>query len=160
MTTDLTIAARRELKGVNAVTSLLGSSAEWDTWIWRWRPYVSIEGTGSAGIVLSIRGGWTSPNQHNTAQFPRLQVEVYADVDRDPSLNPLSRTAEEKALAICQVVDAVFHIPQGGVLMWGNGDANDLRIVGSLRLTEPDVVEVPEGDGMVRATVSYGVNLG
>lgn len=156
---DLTIAARRELAATNSVTTLLGSSPEWDTWIWRWRPYVSIEGTGECGVVLSVRGGWASPNRHNTAQFPRLQVEVYADVDRNTALNPSTRTAQEKAQEVCEAIDKVFHIPQGGEVKWGNG-TDDLRIVGSLRLNEPDIVDVPDGDGMVRATVNYGVNLG
>lgn len=154
MTTDLTTAARRILAEYTPLTSLLGASDSWDTWIFRWRPYVTLKASGSAAIVLSERGGWATPNRHNTARFPRLQVEVYVDVPREEG-SPVSRIAEERALEICRAVDEVLHVPDGAAMDWA-----DLRVIGSTRQSEPQVDLVPDADGLVRALAYYEICLG
>lgn len=160
MALDLVTAVRRQLALETSVTSLLGSDSTYSTWIFRWRPYVSVEGTESAAVVLAQRGGWTAPNQHNTMEFPRLQVEIFVDPPRDGAGHPQHATAaEEGAYTIWRALDAVLHRPQGGAIEWGDHNGK-LRVLGSHRLGELDVVDVPEGDGMVRGLVSYGVNLG
>lgn len=159
--TSLTVAARRELAITPEVTNLLGRDVTWDTYIFRWRPFVEIEGTGASMIVLSERGGWAQPNRHNTARFPLLQVEVFTDPQRATTGVPKGQpaeahvTPEDKAGLVFQAVDRVFHVPQGGELAW-----SDLRIVSSLRNTEPTTVPVPGGDGVVRLLASYAVTVG
>lgn len=153
-TEDLTTAARRVLADHEPLTSLLGSSDSWDTWIFRWRPYVTLKASGAAAIVLSERGGWATPNRHNTARFPRLQVEVYVDLPREEG-TPVSRVAEERALEICRALDEVLHVPDGRTMEWGG-----LRVLGSTRQQEPQMDAVPDADGLVRVLVYYEVNLG
>lgn len=154
--TDITVAARRFLVEQPDVTSLLGSSATYKHWLFRLRPFVQIEGTGKCAMVLSRRAGWAPPNRHNTAQFPRLQVEILADDDRELGTpNPANRAAHDKAIEVFEAVDLHLHRPHGGATFF-----NDVRVLGSTRLGEPDVTPVPGGDGVMRLLVEYGLMLG
>lgn len=156
---EMLVAARRELMGRPEITTLVGTSDSFSSWIFRWRLYVDVEGTSQCAIVLREDGGWASPNNHNTARFPRLTVEVYADPPRTPRLNPAMATAPDRAKAVFDVLDRVFHIPQGGQISWGDNQER-LRIVSSLRLTEPQISTVSDGDGLARLSTAYAVTLG
>lgn len=158
MTLGLVKAAARELRATSAVTTLVGTSTEWGPWIFRHKPYVSLEGTGSAMVVLVQRPNG-APNRHNTARFVTLQVEVYADVPRDASGHPSGRTAEEVAEDVFLAIDAVCHVAAQRPITWGDGNGR-LRVVSSTRAGDLDVVDVPGGDGLVRGIVSYDVVLG
>lgn len=158
MALDLVTATRRELAAHSSVTALLGSDARFSTWIFRWRPYVSIEGTGEASIVVSSRAGWSTANRHNTAKFPRLQIEIYADLARNNDLNPAGRTAEDLARQVFEAVDKVLHRVDSNNIQWGNTDGK-LRIHSSVRSQEPTVEDVPNGDGLVRSLVFYDVAI-
>ena len=145
---------RRYLALQDDVTLTLGHNHEWDTWIFQDRLYAMVEGTSQVAVVLSQRGAWTSPNSYNTLRTPRIAVEIYADPTR--SGNRLEvRDAGDKAMAAFEAIDQHMHLVSGGTVMW-----DDLRIVGSTRLDEPEVFDVPDGDGMVRAQVFYGVGVG
>jgi hypothetical protein len=159
---DLVTAARRELASHSDLTDLLGSDATYSTWIFRWRPYVIVEGTSSAAIVLSRRAAHAAPNTHNTMRFPRLQVEIFADELRNAAGNPTrAARAEDYCESVFDVMDKYLHRPDAKGFYWGaEGDDPGLRILSSWRLDELDVVDVPDGDGMVRGLVSYGVTLG
>lgn len=153
------LAVYREVLRHTSITTLLGTSTTWTTWLWRWKPYVELKNSGACAIVISIRSG-LSANAHNTARFPRIQFEVFADVDRTLG-KPTGRFAEEKCLHVCEEVDKVFHVPQGGVILWGDGSAGgSMRIAGSLREVDPEPADVPDGDGLVRALAMYQVSLG
>lgn len=156
---ELLIAARRELARHPEITSLLGSDDRFATWIFRWRLYVDVEGSGQIAVLLREDGGWASPNNHNTARFPRMTVEIHADVPRTARLNPAMATAQDRAKAAYYALDRVLHVPQGGEIRWGDG-TEQLRIVSSLRLTEPQVSQVSDGDGVARLVTAYAVTLG
>lgn len=162
---DLIRAARRKIVANPDVVALLGSDATWaDGWVWQWKTYREIEGTQAASIVVSERSGWAAPNRHNTARFPRLQVEIYVDPIRDPNQFPNGNTpptAHERAKAIWDQVDRIFHVPASQDMWWG-ADPPDpgVRVVASIRASEPEIVDVPDGDGAVRLTALYEVSLG
>jgi hypothetical protein len=119
-----------------------------------------MEGTGKACVVLSQRGGWATANRHNTEQFPVLQVEVYSDPTRDANRNPSDDyTPEERAYEVYRAIDAVLHRPDGFDEDWGDA-MGTLRITGSLRAGEPDITDVPEGDGLIRLLVRYEMKVG
>lgn len=162
--TTLVVAARRHLVAQPNITSLVGSSATYANWIWQWKPYVSMEGTGKAGIVLAQRNGWATPNLHNTMAFPQLQVEIYADVDRRADLNPADAvSAELRAEAVFLAVDKHLHLVgrDGAPWQWGaTAESTGVRVLSSHRLGEPEYAEVPDGDGLVRCLARYGVTLG
>jgi hypothetical protein len=95
-----------------------------------------------------------TPSPWHTTRYPALVIIVHADRTRDDQGRPVHEDAQEKALAVLDEVDRVLHVPQGGEIEWGG-----VRIVPSVRESEPDVVAVPGGDG-VRATARYGLVLG
>lgn len=156
---DLVTAARRHLVADTALAALVGTSPAFQVWVFRWRPYVIVEGTGQAAVVLAQRAGWQSPNMHNNMEFPRLQVEVWADLERDVNGNPASRTAEDLASDVLREVSRILHHPRGDLQEWGDTNGK-IRVLRSTRLDEMDIVDVPNGDGLVRGTVNFGVVLG
>jgi hypothetical protein len=159
---DFVHAARIELVSRGVLVGLVGTDSVWtDGWIFQHQRYIDVRSTGSACVVLASRAGWSGPNRHNTVRFPRLQVEAYVDPTRDTNLNPSGEappTVQERADAIFKAIDPVLHRVDGGGFIWGG--VGGIRIVSSLRGVEPDIVEVPDGDGEVRMLVSYDLELG
>lgn len=153
---SLTLAAHRMLSTKTDVKALLGAGNGFPTWIFREQPAFPIENTGKVALCLVQRGSWTHPNLHNTAKFPRLEVEIYADPDRglQPSVAPVNMTGADKAIAVYEVFDRHLHLMNGGVF-W-----DTLRIVDSKRANEPFPGPVPQADGLVYASVQYDVTLG
>lgn len=164
LTLDAATAARRLL--VEAVANnpedfpvldaLLGRDDVYDDgWIFRWRPYISVEGTGKAAVVLSQRPG-QGANVGNTMRFPRLQVEIYVDTPRSAGGQPTSAaSAEDACHKIFLELDRYLHLVDGHVHMW-----SELRVLRSTRGTDIDITDVPDADGMVRGLVSYDLSLG
>lgn len=155
---DALLAARRELAKNADLAPLLGSDAQFPLWLFRWVLQADVEGSGRAAVVLSTPSGWAAPNAHNTARFPRLEVEVYADVPRDDRLLPTVRTAQDYALAVFAVIDPVLHRVDRGGFTWGNSEGG-MRIVRSVRQVEPAVEPVPDADGVARLSVAYAVSV-
>jgi hypothetical protein len=119
---------------------------------------VALESTGFAGVVIAHKGQWTSPNQHNTARFPRVQVDIIVDPQRTTDERfPRKRTAEDRCEDIFVELDKVMHRPNDEI-RWGDS-TGAVRIVASKRLSDLDLVEVRDGDGLVMGTVMYGVSL-
>lgn len=157
---NLPVYAVRQLAATPEVVALVGSDLTFGPWLFRWKVgAVTVEGSSSAAVVMAVRGGWATPNRHNTARFPRLQAEVYADLDRNLEGNPIVRTAEERAGDVYDALNLVFHRPDAKGFYWGN-DSGRLRIVSSVAGDEPTVDEVPGGDGMVRLVGTWQVVLG
>jgi hypothetical protein len=157
-TLDLVTAARRELMKSTALVALL-HEANGSVWLWQWTAKETVRGTGMASLVLSARGGWAGANRHNTLAFPRLQVEVYADVPREDGLVDV-RTAESYAQEVWAEAHKVLHRPASGGMVWGN-ENGALRIVTSVASSGfPDISAVPDGDGVIRLLATYNIELG
>jgi hypothetical protein len=118
--------------------------------------WVNLEGTGSTGLRVFRDGGWSTPNLHNTMRFHRLGLELHCDPLRDTDKNTVEPGETYRRIeAAYRAVDRRMHRPQGGDMWWGT------RItMACLRLAEPVVTTVPEGDGMLRLLVFYGVTEG
>lgn len=162
-TPSVALAAWRELvatKSAELITAGVHTTTDpdWGVWVFRGRPEYSIDGTNKCSVVIAQRRGWTTPNRHNTARFPQLQVEVFADLTRDAVSAPDRRTAEDRAMDVFHVLDTVFHRPGERGMSWGNGDGR-LFVISSARSTEPRVEDVPETDGNVRLTADYDIEL-
>jgi hypothetical protein len=117
---DLATAALRRLKAsvaLESVEHLIGAEAAPDGSLWIFqgldaegRPFRDPEGSGKCVLVLSARSEWSAPNRHNTFEFPRLQVLIYADSTRNEDGSPAIRDAEHKINKIRDVIDTVFHL--------------------------------------------------
>ncbi len=118
-----------------------------------WTP---IEGTGSTACVVDNDGGWTGPNNHNTLRFPRLLLNVWADPIRDGGSNSVDPgEVRRRATRTFEVLDSHLHRAYGGDQLWG-----EVRTVDCVRLTEPAIYAVPDGDGLVRLQAYYAVTQG
>lgn len=164
---DIVVAARRQLVSLSSVTALCGPppgltgpGSTYDSWIFQWRPYVSIVGTGSSLIVVSVRPGGT-PATFNTWRYPTLQFEIQSDADRGSDLNPTTATgADQRAYKLFQTLDPYFHAVEGTPFFWGQTDTDaPLRIVECSRQGEPAPQPLPNGDGASMLVVRYSIVL-
>lgn len=118
-----------------------------------WVP--KMEGSQSTAIVVQHDGGWAAPNQHNTLRFPRLLLSVWADPLRDDQGNNNDSRVQSRANACFEIADKYLHLAAGGTVMFGS-----IRVVDCVRLTEPTIASVPDGDGLVHLQAYYAVTQG
>lgn len=124
--------------------------------LFQYRLWTPIESTSSTACVVESDGGWAAANMHNTLRFPRLLISVWADPIRDFSSNSIDPgEVIRRAMNAFWTLDAHLHRAQGGEQMWGT-----LRTVDCVRLTEPVIYAVPDGDGLVRVQSYYAVTQG
>lgn len=88
-----------------------------------------VSGTGHRAVVVRRVGTWQTPHPINTAEFPIVQVECWADADRDLDGNVSIGNAADKALAVQRVIDPLLHAKRD--VRWGG-----LVVVSSARFTE------------------------
>jgi hypothetical protein len=113
------------------LSALLGKDDTYGPWIFRWRPRVTLEGSGASLIVIRVSGQWMVANRHNTAEFPRLQLEFRSDVPRTSDGAPEGDTPEESVIQAFEVANKLLHRPSGEI-RWGT-----LRVVSSTLFREP-----------------------
>lgn len=130
---DLTTAAvRRLLNSVpfGTIEHLIGAEEAPDGSLWVFqgldadgRPFRDPEGSGKCVLVLSSRSEWSAPNKHNTFEFPKLQVLIYADSTRNEDGTPALRDAERKINKIHRAMDVLFHLAgwSGSDMYWQDG---------------------------------------
>lgn len=163
-TYDLATAAHRMLTAVPGVTGALGSSAPPSpvgVWLFVRELQVVVEGSGRAAAVLREEGAWARPNQHNTARFPRLSVEIFADATRDVNGAIARRDAEARARIVWERFQTVLNRTDGFSEIWGsNGADPGMRVWGSQLMSLPEVYDINDWDGGKRLQCHYGLNTG
>jgi len=124
--TALSLAARNLLAQQPDLTALLAKSPSWDTWIAAEEPVgMAIENTSKCMIVISEGDPWTIPNDYNTASFPTLLVDIWADPTRNQDNKSVRiQDAKDKILAISNQVKRHMHrvdsgSEAGGIIFWG-----------------------------------------
>ena len=117
------------------------------------RPFRDPQGTGTSAVVISADASWGS-NQHNTAQFPLLQVLIFSDADRDADNQPVRLNQRTKAWKIYEVVDDVLHDVSNT-----HHDFFGTQVISSSRHTNPGIQPVPDTAGLVRLMVRYEVQV-
>ena len=138
------------------VLAVLGTDTDETPWLYQYRLWAPVEGTGSTAAVLSCDGGWTGPNLHNTMRFPRLLLSVWADPMRDASGNVTDYGEVNRRVSHAyEAIDKHLHRAGGEAQMWAS-----VRTVSCSRLTEPFVYAVPDGDGLLRLQTYYAVCQG
>lgn len=160
---DVALAARRHLASMAPIRAGLGptgSDSELAVWLFVRSLGVVVETTGRAAAVLSLEGGWTRPNTHNTARFPRLKLEIFADCTRS-GVTIARRDAEARAWAAWESFDRVLHRTDAFAEVWGaqSGDPG-CRVWGSQLMSHPDVFDIQDWDGGKRLLVHYGLSVG
>lgn len=167
--TTLTLAARNYLAQDTLLRAQLGRSVSWDTWVFDTNPLnVKVEGTSKCLIVVNEDGTWTSPNDHNTMRFPKLNIDVWADPTRNDDKSVRLWDADTKIEAIQKNLDRLLHLVdpgtfQGMPMIWGTASQmaaqTGVVIAGCLRLSGPDLTPIRDSDGSFMGRLTYGVNL-
>ena len=167
--TSLSLAIRNLLAQDTQLRALLGRSLSWDTWVFDTNPVnVRVENTGKCLIVVSEEGTWTFPNQHNTMRFPKINVDIWADPTRNSDRTIQLFNAETKIEEIQKLVDAHLHLVDpstsaGMPYIWGTADEiaaqTGVLVVGSQRLSGPDIYPIQDSEGSFMGRIAYGVNL-
>lgn len=160
---DVSLAVWRHLASLPACRAVLGPTGvdSADTvWMFRNELAAVVEGTSRVAAVVHVDGGWARPNSHNTAQFPRISLELLGDPLRDAG-RIVRRDAVDRVWTAWSVFNAEMHRTAGFSEVWGATDSDDgLRVWGSQLMSHPDVYEVPDWDGGARLLVRYGLNVG
>lgn len=97
----------------------------------------SLKGTSGLAVVVRRSGGWSTPDQSRTAEYPLLTVQCWADPDRESGEVAVGN-ALNKAWALYRAVDPIFHMVRGE--RWGYSTSpprDGLMIVRSSRWAEP-----------------------
>jgi len=169
--------ARTYLASHNSLTSILGYGEGWGTWIFQDEVQATLENSSlrrvpnsmeyipGTAVVISHAGAWASSNRHNSAEFPRLRIEIWADPDRLPDGSVDIQNAQDKIIEVFKKVDYLLHLTGRRVVKdvignvtydshrWGNMDIISCeRLDGSLEFSR-----VTDGNGLRSATVHYGV---
>jgi hypothetical protein len=155
-TDDLVQGAARFLGALTDVTAALGKFPDDTPWLFQHTLWATVEGSSSTAAVLTNTGGWAGANVQNTLRFPRLGLELWVDPQRDSDGNVTTPgEAQRRADALFAIFDKHLHRCANGVQMWGT-----VRTIACVRLAEPSVYAVPDGDGLLRAQTFYAVTQG
>lgn len=144
--------------GTDAASGATGAEKLASAWLFQGlddegRPYRDPEGTGTGVVVLSERNEWASPNRHNTASFPVLQMLIYMDSTRNEDGSPLIPDASTKAKTLAHHLDRCFHLAgwRESDLKWGSKSVHS-----SVRGNAADLRDVPGTQSMtVRMELRY-----
>ncbi len=135
--------------------AVLGSDDD-GPWLFGYRLWAVVEKSESTAVVISHDGGWAGANLEHTLRFPRLQIDIYADPRRDMGNNGNDPgEVQRRVNHVFETLDKHLHRVDSGTQMWGG-----VRTVASARLTEPTIYAVPDGDGLLRAQIHYGITQG
>lgn len=120
------------------------------------RPFRDPEGSGAACVTIMDRASWAGPNMHNTADFPMLQVLVYADSTRNTDGSTITRDATDRARHISNMLHPLFHDVGNQNHVWAG-----LYVVSSVGASGLSLRDIPATNGeCVRAERTYNVVLG
>lgn len=160
---DVALAARRHLASLASVRAVLGptgADSEGSVWLFTNELGVVVEGSGRVAAVVSVAGAWARPNNHNTAKFPRLRLELIADSSRSNGI-VVRRDAESRLWAAWEPFNFDLHRPIGFESLWGQTDSDPgLRVWGLQLLSHPDIYDIPDFDSGKKLTCHYGLSVG
>lgn len=152
---DIVQGVYKYLLSFNDIVSLLGASDDGTPFLYNGGIYHNMAGTQSCAVVIKSGTGWGAPNSNNTAEFPRVQIEVWSDPPRDGDDQVTEPTeARTRALAVYHRVNGRLHIPYSKIINFG-----DVLAFGSVRLGEPAWEQLPANDHLGKLTVFYGVSM-
>lgn len=154
---DMVSGATKYLLSVPEIVSLVGKIDGEPLIFARDFGALNMETRDDVALVVTDAGSWGASNEHNTAEFRRLAIQVWAGPIRDDDGVSIIETNEthRRARKVYKVVDKYLHRVSGGEQWWGS-----IRSVTSRRFGGYDDYQIPDGNGVVIGTQVYGVELG
>lgn len=96
-----------------------------------------LDSSGQSWLVVSRGSGWASPDDVQSAEFPRLIVDCTSDPDRENGLI-VRDNAADKAYALARVVTPLFTFPNlRGRYIGGIGSTPGLFVISASKYAEP-----------------------
>ncbi len=115
-----------------------------------------VKGSQAVALVLVNAGHGTGVLDYSTMRGQRLEIDLWIDPLRDQYGNITSPSETQgRLLSVFSVLDSHLHRASSGdkTELWG-----DLVTVNCIRMTEPVIYPVPDGDGLIRGVVYYNVD--
>lgn len=167
--TELSLGARNLLAQDEELRGMLARSVKWDTWIFDENPVGSkIENTSKCLIVITEGDAWTGANEHNTAWFPTLDVDVWADPTRNEDNKSVKLfDAKTKIERIVRQVDKSLHRlsahNRGLPMIWGTAEEIDSKtgvVVATSLRASGNIIYSPirDTDGAWMGRVTYNIS--
>jgi hypothetical protein len=153
---DLVSGVAGYLLTLSDVLAVVGETEEGTPMIFQRDMPFNMEIGAKSAIVVTSAGPWGSSNDHNTAEFERLGIQIWTGPIRaeDDSIVEDAETYR-RGKAVWRIVDRHLHRVRGGHVWWGS-----IRSVTSRRFGGYDDYAVPDGNGVVIGTHIYGVEIG
>ncbi len=117
-----------------------------------------VQQSQSSFIVIDDASIWTSPNEHNSMEFPRIQISLFVDYMRSTVFSELESQEIDSAEAyrrihrLYKIVDKYMHRPQNDTLTWGA-----VRVHSSKRLAAGKADKAPQQDGVIFMDIYYAL---
>jgi hypothetical protein len=134
---EVETAVRKFLLSQSSVTGYVGQR------VFKFQLTEPVHATGNRAVVIRRVGQWTPPDPVKTSEYPIVQVECWADPDRDGDGNVLVSNALDKAFAVQRVIDPLLHGRRGVKF-------SDLDVVSVQRWSEPIMVTQDDTHGSGR----------
>lgn len=168
---DILIAARRKLLANASFAALIGNDVGRDLdyggpftdgWVFHspddeMSPERNARNTGTSSVVMTIRTPWTTPNLHNTLEFPELLIRIYSDATRfdDPSLS-VADDGQYRCENVAKAIKNTFNDVANSDHLWPNG----VYVVSCVLWNDLRVRDVPDEDGLVMGDLTFALQIG
>jgi hypothetical protein len=126
---EIETAARKMLMSDDTIRGYTVSEAE--TRVYKNRLDIPVNQTGKLALVVSRNGGWATPDEVQTLEFPILRVDAYADPTREIDGQIRILDAEDKAAALLRAADRLIHGKRG--VLWGGASGVVVVTIGRWR---------------------------
>ncbi len=132
-----------------AITSKVGFGTA--PFIWYQSPGAVLEGSQSAGLVVSYSGFWATANHYNTLNFPRIRIDFIVDAERiDGNVSDPTK-ARRHGFWLFLAVDEVLNFKDNPVFLTTE------KLVSSVRSVQPEFKPSIESDGTLIGTAFYNI---
>ncbi len=96
----------------------------------------AVDRTASRAVVVRKNGGFADVRSVNTDEYPALQVECWADCDRNPDGSVSVQNSIDKAYALARTVLSVMNRARD--VWWGAGGTDPgVRVLWCAKVAEP-----------------------
>jgi len=182
----LSLAARNysvQLPEVQALVSsgVIGSDTDWsDGWIFdSFIPNRFLDNKSEKACIVFTQGNWMEPNEHNTAQFPLLTMDIWAAPKKDSDNSVEEYNADDIIETVFDAIRPYFHLIHNGVpgnssdayisylgqpgltRRWGTAeqiaDRSGYPILTCKHIGTGDFADVSEGNGARFRSHTFGI---
>lgn len=136
-------------------TGLVGSDALYPLWVWENNLQARVENSQKCAVVVLMASYWSQPSGSNTWDFPRIQVDIWADPDRNSDHSLQVDNARAKIWQVHYAIRKFLHSVDSEVNFW-----DGMRILSTKCAGDPVIRQIADGNGGYMGTVYYNLSIG